>query len=259
MIELTSEEYCCAVYHGIYLRQISIFDGRRDNVSVRDLEKEKERIDKTLDRLETCRTTGQFTKDDLLPDYVFRSNNGLRIQIIGAITELAGAKFAGTAWHRSPNRFKKADCANNLEIRLIGNENYDLRVKPNDKNHFRVLAILIPPGTEKDAYKVIGWITAEEGKKFPIRDPNWSYRPFYSVPQKDLASPESLLQLLESEGRENIYISPTLDEMFENTLESYIQSKAPPTIDCEHCKQPAGSWCITKTGKRAKTHSVRKQ
>lgn len=129
-----------------------------------------------------------FTTDDV---------DGERAQIIGAIAEMAGAKAAGVAWPKHIDNFKGADLPHNIEVRLIGRQDFGLRVYKSDIDSRRVLGIIMPRGEEHLPCRVPGWINAVYGKRPEwLADPGGRQQPVYLVPQERLRPISLLLNLI---------------------------------------------------------------
>lgn len=123
--------------------------------------------------------------------------DGERIQILGSIAERAVSKACGIEWTRWVNTFKAPDLHFNIEVRLIGRENYGLRVYPRDDDSRRVVGVVIERGMERKPYRIPGWINALHGKRPEwLIDPLNQGHPVYAVPQSRLHSLDVLMQLI---------------------------------------------------------------
>lgn len=113
--------------------------------------------------------------------------DGERVQIIGSLAERVAAKALGVEWTGWIDRFRQSDLHFNIEVRLIGDERYGLRVYPKDDDSRRVMGVVIPKGQEAGPYRIPGWINAIHGKKEHwLADPLGRGHPVYLVPQDRL-------------------------------------------------------------------------
>jgi len=126
--------------------------------------------------------------------------DGRRIQQLGALAECACAKALELPWLRGINTFKRPDLGHNIEVRLIGDDAFGLRVYPKDHNSRRVVGVIIEKGREREPYRIPGWINAKYAKKIKYQmDPGNRNRPFYGVPQDRLCDPKLLMELIQKE------------------------------------------------------------
>ena len=126
----------------------------------------------------------------------------LRIQALGALGELVARKFLGYPMKLVTENFSKADLPDNIEVRLIGNNSYGLRIYPRTDDSRRVVGVVIEPGRERSPpWRIPGWIVAEDGKQ-----ERWSMSPcgrppMYAVPQEHLRPVSELKNLVQSRDR----------------------------------------------------------
>ena len=149
-VQLTTDEIRYAVQVGRQMRQTSVTNGHAEKITVGE-------------------------------------GMGERIQLLGAVAELAVAKALNIPWRDQDGRYKQADLLDDIEVKLIGVNHYGLRVYDTIPDHYRVVGVVIPRGKERDPYRIPGWIQAGDAK----RD-RWLMRPFgiglsfYAVPQSQL-------------------------------------------------------------------------
>jgi hypothetical protein len=131
-------------------------------------------------------------------DFVRNGVDGSRVQCLGEVASRAVAKACRLPWISSLNTFQGPDLNYHIEVRLIGQENYGLRVYEHDYDAKRVVGIVIPPGKEREPYRIPGWINACYGKR-----PEWLKdwlgrgRPVFCVPQERLFPLAVLLDLMQ--------------------------------------------------------------
>ena len=132
--------------------------------------------------------------------FVRNGVNGERVQQLGALAESAVSKALGVRWLKGVDTFKKEDLPHNIEVRLIGKENYGLRVYDRDDDSRRVVGIVIEKGQERKPYRIAGWINAKYAKKDIYKiDPLNRGRPVFAVPQEKLFHMNELKRLIEKE------------------------------------------------------------
>ena len=122
----------------------------------------------------------------------FDGENGWSIHIEGAGGEMAVAKYANTYWMGSVNTFKKINDVGKVEVRTRSRDYYDLLIRNDDKNEdvFVLVVGKIPD------FKIVGWLKGKDAKK-----PEWlktyaNREAAYFVPQSELNSPESLIEMI---------------------------------------------------------------
>jgi hypothetical protein len=134
-----------------------------------------------------------------LRDYINKTK-GERAQILGSVCERAVAKALGIYWTAWIDTFHKSDLPFNIEVRLIGVDNYGMQVYDKDDDSRRVVGIIMEKGKERKPYRIPGWINAKYAKQKKWRmDPNWKGHPFYGVPQQKLHHIDHLKRLIGQE------------------------------------------------------------
>ena len=123
----------------------------------------------------------------------FNEKIAFRIQALGQCAELAARKVLGYPMKFVTENFRDADLPDNIEVRLIGRDHYGLRVYPRTDDSRRVVGVVIPPGREREPYRIPGWIKAVDAKR-----PQWEMAPcgrppMYAVPQEHLRDPRELI------------------------------------------------------------------
>jgi hypothetical protein len=123
-----------------------------------------------------------------------------KIQALGAVCEGAGFLAMGWEIELKAQVYKVADLPGNIQVRLIGVDNYGLRIKPRDNPEWKVFGVVIPLGMERQPYRLPGWIYAadamrEEWKMAPRGGP-----PMWAVPQEFLRPNQELRDILTLEG-----------------------------------------------------------
>lgn len=113
--------------------------------------------------------------------------DGCHIQGIGEVATRACAKLLNLPWLDTMDSFKGADLGHNIEVRSLGCEWYGCRVREDDHDSRRVVAVVVLPGHEHEEYRVPGWIPAKYAKRPEWKiDPRDLGRPMYAVPQDRL-------------------------------------------------------------------------
>lgn len=132
----------------------------------------------------------KYSQESKFKDYRTFIRNGVdgeRVQQLGALAELAVSKALMVKWPKGINTFKKEDLPFNIEVRLIGKNNYGLRVYDRDNDSRRVVGVVIEKNREREPYRIPGWINAKYAKKdFYKIDPLGRGRPVFAVPQEKL-------------------------------------------------------------------------
>jgi hypothetical protein len=123
--------------------------------------------------------------------------DGCHIQGIGEVATRACAKLLGLPWLDTMDSFKGADLGYNIEVRCLGREWYGCRIRDDDHDSRRVVAVIIPPGRELEEYRFPGWINARHAKQPEWQiDPRNLGRPMYAVPQEKLYPMAELRRIL---------------------------------------------------------------
>lgn len=133
--------------------------------------------------------------------FVRHGVNGERVQVVGAIAELATCKLLDLRWTKGAyDTFKRPDLPHNIEVRLIGVNHYGLRVYEGDDDSRRVVGVVIERGREHLPCRFPGWINAVYGKREEyLIDPLSRGRPVFAVPQWRLIHLDKLRELIEGE------------------------------------------------------------
>ena len=119
------------------------------------------------------------------------------VNLTGARGECATSHYLGLPYRGTVNEFRRADLPFNIEVRTRSNPFYDLKVRPDDDDGRRVvMAVTTGPG---QPVRLMGWIVAAEGKKFPLVDPRDALLPFHAVP-KDSLRPMRELRAIAGKG-----------------------------------------------------------
>jgi hypothetical protein len=114
--------------------------------------------------------------------YGFDGEKGWSIHIEGASGEMAVAKCLGVYWGGSVNTFRTQADVGRLEIRTRSRSDYDLLVRPDDKND----SIFVHVTGRSPKFKIHGWMKGADAKR-----PEWlqtygSRDPAYFVPARFL-------------------------------------------------------------------------
>lgn len=163
-VKLTTEQIDYAIRHGLKMRKLSLAQGHHDFRAHR--------------------------KNPLSEEQARRN------QALGAVTELAARKHFGYPLRLISENFRDADLPDNVEVRLLGEDRFGLRVYPRTKDCRRVVGIVIPRGKEREPYRIPGWILAKDAKR-----PEWCItpngdEPMWAVPQEHLLPLTELRPLL---------------------------------------------------------------
>lgn len=111
-----------------------------------------------------------------------------RVQALGAVCEAAVIRALNIDAALTSEVYAVADLPGNIQVRLIGRDHYGLRVYPRDDDDWIVVEVVIPPGREREPYRLPGCFWASAAKR-----PEWQIAPhgrppMYAVPQKELLS-----------------------------------------------------------------------
>lgn len=100
--------------------------------------------------------------------YGFRpptDEKALRTQCLGALCEAVIRASLCFEVPLSSETYNVADLPDQIQVRLIGEPHYGLRVYPQDEDHWKVVGVVIPRGLERvSPYRVPGWIEAYRAK-----------------------------------------------------------------------------------------------
>jgi len=125
---------------------------------------------------------------------------GERIQMLGAVAELAARKHFGFPMVLRAQNYREPDLPHQVEVKMIGADHFGLRVYERTKDNRRVMAVVIPKGCERVPYRLPGWIYAADAKREGwLIDPN-NKGPMYAVPQDALIPLSDLRDILQAEG-----------------------------------------------------------
>lgn len=156
----------------------------------------------TKEELNYCRINAKLRNEDKRNGKSQRVAVGvtdLDINFTGLIGEVACMKYFGFPTHVTLGTYRAADLPHNIEVRTRTKMWHDCKVRIDDDDTRRVvMAIAVDPNKP---IKIVGWITAFEGKKFPLIDPRGADRDFHAVPQKHLRLMEELRDIIESEKK----------------------------------------------------------
>lgn len=117
-------------------------------------------------------------------------NTDQYIHVVGKFGERAAHKLLGIPYVFNEGTFRAADLPFNIEVKTRTKDWHDCKIPPELDDSRRVVMAVVT-----DFYKpirMVGWIRAGEGKKYPKIDPNGKGQPFHAVPQSKLWSIESL-------------------------------------------------------------------
>lgn len=136
-----------------------------------------------------------------MPDMILKSKMAIKIQALGAVCEGAAQAALGWPIKLQSGTYAVADLDGDIQVRLIGVDHYGLRVKPKDKDHWRVFGVIIPAGKERQPYRLPGWVYAGEAREHSewLMNPN-NRTPMWAVPQSALRPNNELRMLLDKEG-----------------------------------------------------------
>ena len=163
---MTPEEINFAIRHGVMMRKLSLQNNHKNHKGYNPDEKK-----------------------------------AMRVQALGALAEVAACKILGLPVELTKETYNVADLAGNVQVRLIGADNYGLRAYPQDDPSWRILGIIILPGYERSgAYRVPGWCYAHEA----LANDEWKMAPhnrppMYCVPQSFLRPVSELRQIIGGE------------------------------------------------------------
>lgn len=115
--------------------------------------------------------------------------------VMGAIGELAAAKYLGVRWRASVGTFKTVPDVGRYEVKAVSGAHHRLLMNANEKTDPYILAHV--KGHECD---LLGWITMEDALKVCyMDDPGNRGKPCRCVDQKDLKDPATLPELVSTQ------------------------------------------------------------
>ena len=123
-----------------------------------------------------------------LPDKYGFTGDGWSVHIEGACGELAVAKALNMYWAGTVNTFKSKADVGKLEVRTRSRHDYDLLVRPDDKDE----SIFIHVTGKAPEFKIHGWLLGKDAKQ-PNFLQNYGGRDgAYFVPSSNLKSLDEL-------------------------------------------------------------------
>lgn len=147
----------------------------------------------------TARRSMSENQDDT-ENYDGSTEMAVRINQIGALPEAAVRKALGLSVPLTIGTYKQADLPYNIEARLIGVENYGLRVKLTDAPDRRVVGVVIEQGKEYQPYRIPGWCYAHEARMSEwLQDFGDRSKPIHAVPQHYLRPWSELMEIIKRE------------------------------------------------------------
>lgn len=134
-----------------------------------------------------------------------RSSRGLRdrqvseeapefIDILGVMGEMGACRYLRLRYEFTVNTFRAADLPHQIEVRTTQWPSGHCKVRPDDDDERRIIMAVVP--TLDSPVLLAGWVTAAQGKLFPLRDPHGAAMPFHFVPQDSLRPMPELRQLI---------------------------------------------------------------
>lgn len=116
------------------------------------------------------------------PDVFGYEGDGWNIHIEGALGELAFAKATNRYWSGPVNTFKEGGDVGSIQVRTRSRDDYDLIVRPNDRDQDVFVLVLGKCPT----YKVVGWLVGSSAKKERFLQKHGGRAPAYFVPKEHL-------------------------------------------------------------------------
>ena len=122
----------------------------------------------------------------------------MRVQALGALAEAVACRVLRQEIRLESEVYNVADLPNGVQVRLIGRDNYGLRVYPKDDPSWSVLGVVILEGHERvGRYRVPGWYRTSDALE---RD-DWKMAPngrppMWCVPQSELMPARLLIPVL---------------------------------------------------------------
>lgn len=104
--------------------------------------------------------------------------DGWNVHIAGACGEMAVAKALGRYWGGSVNTFRKEGDVGALEVRTRSRHDYELLVRPDDKND----AVYIHVTGKAPKFKIHGWLKGEDAKNMKWSQTHGHRDPAFFVP-----------------------------------------------------------------------------
>lgn len=122
-----------------------------------------------------------------LKGFQMSAEHNRKINRLGALGELAVAKYLGDYWGGTVNTFHRlADVGNNIEVRATTNNRQSLIFRDRDSlESFFFLVIQI----SEETYKIAGFIQGKDAKKEEFYGSPNERPPAYFVPQSRLIKP----------------------------------------------------------------------
>lgn len=130
----------------------------------------------------------------------------VKIHCLGAVAEGAAGNALGMEFELQCENYTEPDLPGNVEVRMIGDEYWGLRVNPRkDKKIKRVIGVIIPRGQERGVpYRLPGWFLSSDAmtEQFFMKalEKHKGLPDNYVVPQRLLRPNEELREILRREG-----------------------------------------------------------
>ncbi len=117
----------------------------------------------------------------------------LEMHVKGVIGEFAAAKVLGLNFNGSVDTFQsETDLDGNIEVRFRSNPNWDLIIRPTDRNEDKKIVLVrgMPPG----AIEVVGWIYGRDARKEEWWQNYGNLKPAWFVPASAMRPIEEINQ-----------------------------------------------------------------
>lgn len=161
MVPLADIEIDDAIKHGVKMRHTSLERGHKDH-------------------------KGFHPSDEM----------AMRIQCLGSLAEAVVRKGLRIDAPLTSETFNVPDFPGGIQVRSITCNHYGLRVYPVDPDDWKIIAVVIPKGSERiSPYRIPGWILSKDGRRPEWQmDPNGRNSPMWAVPQEYLRDVRELIK-----------------------------------------------------------------
>jgi len=137
----------------------------------------------------------------------------LECHILGVGGEIAASRALNVYWQPTVNTYKAPDLLENLQIRTRGRHDYDLLVRPYDKDEELFLLVTNSGVPGDPMYRVHGYLNGADAKQSKYKKDYGSRPSAFFVPCGDLKPLSSLIRIIIiAQAIHQVKTKPTLND-----------------------------------------------